>query len=257
MAQPEQFTDQKFSEYLVFVDESGGPTLKEIDPNFPLLVLAFLIAKKADYVGAVCPALQEFKFRHFGHDQVILHEREIRRDMGAFSFLKSRQKKALFLEELSDVIAAAPVHLAAVVIRKDTLKQRYKYPENPYNLALEYGLERVDAFLRQAGAWGETGTPCTHVIVECRGKNEDDDLELQFRRICNGENYNGRKLNFDLVFADKKSNAAGLQLADLVARPVGISILRPDQPNRAYDVLRAKLVCRNGRIDGWGLKVFP
>lgn len=253
----EQHAGNKFSDYLVFVDESGGPTLKEIDPDFPLLVLAFLIVKKSDYAETICPTLQKFKFRHFGHDQVILHEREIRRDLGAFAFLKSREKKALFLAEISDAIAAAPVQLACVVIRKDLLKQRYKYPANPYNLALEYGLERVDAFLRQAGAWNDAHTPITHVIVECRGRNEDNDLELQFRRICDGENYNGRKLNFELVFADKKSNSAGLQLADLVARPVGMSVIRPAQTNRAYEILRQKLVRRNGRIEGWGLKVFP
>lgn len=46
--------------------------------------------------------------------------------------------------------------------------------------------------------------PTVHVIVEKRGKNEDDELELEFRRICDGANYNGEKLNFEIVFADKK-----------------------------------------------------
>lgn len=186
-----------------------------------------------------------------------MHERDIRRDLGAFSFLKSREKKKAFIEEIGSIIAAAPVRLATVVIRKDILKRRYKYPENPYNLALEFGLERVDAFLRKMGTWTQESTPTTHVIVECRGKNEDNDLELQFRRICDGENYDSRKLNFEIIFADKKSNSAGLQLADLLARPIGMSIIRPDQQNRAYDILKDKFVQRNGRVDGWGLKVFP
>ena len=96
-----------------------------------------------------------------------------------------------------------------------------------------------------------------HVVVEKRGKNEDDDLELEFRRICAGANFKTEKWNFEVVFADKKSNSAGLQLADLVARPVGVSVLKPGQANRAFDAVKPKLLQRNGRFMGWGLKCFP
>ena len=257
-----------FSDFIVFVDESGGPTLKEIDPQYPLLVLAFMIVRKADYIKELCPSLQAFKFAHFGHDQVILHEREIRRDVGAFSFLKSRERKDAFLNALTDIVAAAPFKLVAVVIRKDMLKARYAYPAHPYHLALEFGLERVAAYLRQQSVWmsksvaafvGKPGHENTsvHVIVECRGRNEDNELELEFRRICDGSNYKSEKLDFELVFSDKRSNSTGLQLADLVARPIGMSVLRPKQSNRAFDVLKDKFVQRDGRMDGWGLKVFP
>jgi len=52
------------------------------------------------------------------------------------------------------------------------------------------------------------------------------------------------------VFVDKRSNSSGLQLADLMARPIGLKVLRPLQENRAFEVLRPKLI--NG-----GLKSFP
>ena len=139
-------TEKLFSDYLVFVDESGSPTLGNIDPDFPLLVLAFMIVRKDEYLRDIVPAVQGFKFKHFGHDQVILHEREIRRDMGAFSFLKTRALKQAFLTELTDIVQKAPFHLVAIVIRKDALQARYKTPENPYHLALQMGLERVCSF---------------------------------------------------------------------------------------------------------------
>lgn len=41
--------------------------------------------------------------------------------------------------------------------------------------------------------------------------------------------------------ADKKTNSCGLQFADLTARPIGLSVLRPNQPNRAFDILQNKL----------------
>lgn len=103
----------------------------------------------------------------------------------------------------------------------------------------------------------------THIVVECRGKKEDQALELEFRRMCSGANRWGRQLPFQIVFADKKTNSCGLQLADLVARPIGIAVLRPGQMNRAYEVLKKKLFCRGGRqnlgvgFEGLGLRIFP
>jgi hypothetical protein len=60
------------------------------------------------------------------------------------------------------------------------------------------------------------------------------------------------------MVADKKTNSEGMQLADLTARPIGLSVLRPDQKNRAMDVLEEKF-CRGepGRKEGVGLKIFP
>lgn len=252
------------SEYLVFVDESGSPTMGNIDPLYPLFVLAFFIVRKSDYVAHITPAVQHFKFKHFGHDQVILHERDIRKDSGDFAFLKTPALKAAFLDELTNIISAAPFWLTCVIVDKIKHKARYVNPVNPYHLGLEFGLERVRGFLQQQGEWKvaaggvpDCADPAVHIIVEKRGRNEDDSLELEFRRICDGANYKNEKLNFEIVFADKKSNSAGLQLADLVARPLGMSMLRPDQPNRAFEAVKPKLLARNGRIEGWGRKCFP
>jgi len=83
-------------------------------------------------------------------------------------------------------------------------------------------------------------------------------LELKLRRVCDGANWFGCHLPFDIVFASKKINSGGLQFADLVARPVGLSILRPEQQNRAFDVLKRKFYCdNNGNRNSWGLKCFP
>lgn len=248
-----------FSDYLVFVDESGSPSMGNIDPNYPLFVLAFFIVKKADYAGVIGPALQQFKFQHFGHDQVILHERDIRKDLGHFAFLKTPTRKTQFLGELSQLIEAAPFELVCVVIDKAKHQAQYKTPADPYHLALGFGLERVRGLLVQRGAWqkGLLTNPAVHVVVEQRGKNEDDDLELEFRRVCAGGNFKSEKWNFEVIFASKKSNAAGLQLADLVARPVGVSVLKPGQPNRAFDVVKPKFLTSNGTMLGWGLKCFP
>lgn len=245
---------KRFSDYLVFVDESGDHGLETIDSGYPVFVLAFCVFRKADYMQKLVPALQNFKFRHFGHDQVILHEVDIRRDRGDFAFLKTREMKEQFLGELSDIVNAMPFTLVTTVINKELYKQRYHDPANPYHVALGYGLERVFYCLRSNGGHMDR----THVIVEKRGKKEDAELELEFRRVCDGANYEGVQLPFDIVFADKKSNSPGLQLADLIARPVGMKVLRPEQANRAYEIIETKFYRNhNGRFQGWGLKCFP
>ena len=55
-------------------------------------------------------------------------------------------------------------------------------------------------------------------------------------------------LGFQPVFIPKAANASGLQLADLTARPIALSRLRPGQPNRAFKIIEPKL---------GGLKCFP
>lgn len=244
----------EFSDYLVFADESGDHGLDNIDAGYPVFVLAFCVIRKSYYVDKIVPAIQRFKLSHFGHENVVLHERDIRKDVGPFSFLKTKEKKRAFLDELTQIIADAPFALICSVIQKSALKQKYVSPDNPYHVALGFGLERIHYYLQSNGV----GATRTHVTVERRGKKEDAELELEFRRICGGENYNKEQLPLEIVFADKKANLPGLQLADLVARPVGMSILRPEQPNRAYEVLKDKFY-RNasGRLQGWGLKCFP
>jgi hypothetical protein len=127
-------------------------------------------------------------------------------------------------------------------------------PANPYELALEFGLEQVRLELSSRGQVGKV----THVVVEKRGEKEDNQLKLAFRRICAGANASSQPLSFELVTIPKASNSTGLQIADLVARPIGIKVLHPAQPNRAYDIL-AKKFRRSpaGETKGWGLRVLP
>jgi hypothetical protein len=119
---------------------------------------------------------------------------------------------------------------------------------------MQFGLERVAHFLSLRGQ----GNGETMVICEARGAKEDAELELEFRRVCDGANRSRRPYPLRIVIADKKTNSEGLQLADLTARPAGLSVLRPEQPNRAWDVLKDKLFTGHaGCVTGNGMKVFP
>jgi hypothetical protein len=83
-------------------------------------------------------------------------------------------------------------------------------------------------------------------------------LELEFRRIIGGQNMLRRSLaNFEIRFVDKRANSAGMQVADLTARPIGLRIIRPEQPNRAFAIIERKLVSGAGKKGIKAVKLFP
>lgn len=244
-----------YSDYIVYVDESGDHSLDSIDEDYPIFVLSCCLFEKSQYSSIVTPAIQNLKFRYFGHDMIVLHENKIRKQVKPFKFLQIIEKRQAFMSDIADIIAEAPFKLIAAVIDKRNLAMRYSSPDNPYEIALKFCMERIYSFLGET----EQLDQVTHFVFEKRGKNEDQDLELAFRRICDSDNHWNKVLQcFDIILADKKTNSAGLQLADLTARPIGRHILAPNQKNRAYEIIEPKFRRRDdGKIEGWGLRVFP
>ena len=249
----------EFSDYVVYVDESGDHSLASINPDYPVFVLAFCIFHKRHYAEKIIPALEKFKFNHFGHDAIVLHEHEIRKQTGEFIPLNNRVLRERFMSELTQIMQVSNFILVTCVIDKHRLKESGSVADNPYHLALGFCLEGLYDFLNEKKQLNRR----THVLVECRGKKEDKELELEFRRMCDANQRKAQGYPFEVVFVDKKANSAGLQLADLVARPVGISYLRPNQENRAFEILKEKFLCRGGRkslgedFEGYGLKILP
>ncbi|MFZ4776385.1 MAG: DUF3800 domain-containing protein, partial [Terrimicrobiaceae bacterium] len=115
----------RFGDYIVFVDESGDHNLAQIDPQFPVFVLLFAVMSKTDYVEQICPTLQRFKFDYWGHDEVVLHEHEIRKPSGDFLFLLQKPLRERFLGDLTAQMAALPATVIAVVIDKPGYVARY------------------------------------------------------------------------------------------------------------------------------------
>ena len=223
---------ENFSDYIVYVDESGHAS-PDPDPAFPCFVLAFCLFEKRAYRTRLAPTLQQFKFQFFGHDMVIMHEREIRKSLGPFSILRNPKVRPIFFEALNQLMEDAELAIIHRAIMKDG---RHQSDDNLYHIAAQYCLETLyDKLgkLRQA-------EKIVHVVFEERGKSEDKALELEFRRICDGENRHGKPYPFIPIFASKKANSSGLQFADLVARPLGLARLRPHQKNRTHDILNTK-----------------
>lgn len=240
-----------FSDFIVYADESGDHGMVSIDPQYPVFALTFCVMRKADYTAQIVPAMQAFKFGVWGHDSVVLHEHEIRKSLGPFGIVRAdRALRTRFMDELNSLIEGAPMTIFASVIDKERHRAKYANPWNPYEIALHFCMERLHRMMTAERQHGKT----VHVVFESRGPKEDADLELEFRRIAGNDSHWGyrrhdfSRFDFQPVFIPKAANSSGLQLADLTARPIGLSRLRPDQPNRAFEIIRPKLR---------GLKCFP
>lgn len=242
-----------YSDYIVYVDESGDHNLEQPNNSYPVFVLSFCIFHKKYYNKSVVQAVQNIKFKHFGHDMVILHEREISRRKGQFKSLSVEHFDEI-MHDITDLIRQQNFIVISCAIHKEKLKKRYAKPYNPYDLGVLFGLERLYKFLEEKNQEDKR----TFVIFEKRGLNEDNALKEAFGKICRNKNY-----NFEMILAHKQVNSAGLQFADLISRPIGNHVLRPEQSNRAFDIIKHKFYCKYGRkhtghdYKGYGLKIFP
>ena len=246
----------KHGDFIVYVDESGDHSLASINPRYPVFVLALCVMHKDHYTHHIAPALRALKFTTFGHDMVIFHESDIRKRIGAFAGM-TRERCGKFLNDLTDLIEQARLQLVAVVIDKKSLLSQ-RPPERPrqphaYHLAVGAALEVLFRLLRAA----DQDSCVTHVVCEARGRTEDRELAEEFKRLCEVARYAQRGIRFELVIADKKTNSEGLQLADLMARPIGLHALRPDQPNRAVGVTLQKIAKGREGIGGSDLVRIP
>lgn len=226
--------------------------MEKIDPDFPLFVLALVVVQRTEYGDRIIPALSQLKLRYWVHEGINLHSRDIRKANGAYSFLQNSEIRPAFLADVSKFMEDMSFTLFVSCIRKQAHAERYgPNAYSPYDIALEFTMERLLHFLEQNG---QTDLP---IVAEARGKKEDSELERVFYRILSqGTGYNVadrfKRLTCPLVFRSKKDNIAGIQIADLCAYPSARHVMgRADQ---AYEIVRQHLYSQGG-VSGW--KVFP
>ena len=222
---------------LIYIDESGDHAPSATNPEYPVFVVAACIFDQVRYTRNFVPALLEFKLKHWQHEAIILHEREIRKSTGACTFLFERAVRNVFLSELSELIRSSGANVAAVAWDKRKNSRARSYAEC---------LLRLLASLAQTtSAQGELRT----AILESRGLRED-------REIMAAVETAGITHQWRLFFIPKSRNIPGLQLADLCARPIGLKVLTPEKVNRAFDETISLLFSRNFGLEKSGLIVM-
>ena len=202
---------------LVYVDESGSPSSSITDPNYPIFVMAACVFEPEPYASRLLPAVAALKIRHFGSDSPVLHESEIRKRLGIYNFKGDVRARNDFIEGLSLVIQDCVPLVVASVVRHSDLKR-------------DIDLVALEAL--QAGFQRHAAGP-SHWVFERRGKREDAAVSKAFDSLMlSGATHE---------FVAKGRGLAGLEMADMLARPIGLSVLRPAQPNRALEGLRQRM----------------
>lgn len=234
---------------IAYLDESGDCSLTKIAKDFPVFALGFLVCDTDRYANEIVPQVTKLKIDFFGHDAVVLHLREIQRREGPFAALQNKNTSDKFWQATRQIITNAPFDLIAVAIRKPEHVAKYGVKaRDPYELSLEFGIERLSRDLRKLGQ------DSIRLVVEARNKKENDALRGAFDRLIKYGSYfqTFNDIRFELDFAPKSANAAGHQLVDLcigpVAKHAATGLVSP-----AFDVIKAKANSK----PGYGLKFFP
>jgi len=246
---------------IIFLDESGDHSLDKIDKSYPMFVLAGCIFDFDYYYKTVDPKVNELKIKHFGRDNIILRSYNIRKQKGDFVCLVDKRMRENFYNDLDTLVKSLNFKIIAAAINKTNLKNQYNEPDNPYNLCFQFILERSVMFL------GRSGDKLMFKI-ESRETHNDRKLAEVYERFRTKDHFkpDGQVLFkkdeiqskfLDLSFNQKIQNIVGHQIADLVAYPIGVSILDKKRENKAFEIIKTKFHSKNGEYLNYGLKVFP
>lgn len=241
---------------VMFLDESGDHSLDKIDRSYPMFVLAGCIFD-LDYYSEVEKRVNEFKLKHCTRTDIILRSYDIRKQRGDFNFLVDKKKRDYFYEDLNQLISSLNFTVIAAAIDKARLKNQYVDPDNPYHLCLRFILERAVMHL---------GRTKEKMIFRIESRETHNDRKLA--EIY--ENFRKKDQAFfkaietqakfiDLSFNQKTQNVVGIQIADLVAYPIGRWVIDNQKENKSFEIVQPK-IHKNPRslaFLNYGLKVFP
>lgn len=258
-------------DYFLFVDESGEHHLKNFDRTKPVFTLNGVMVEASKY-GEFKRSINAFKDKFWEEGcfldkgkhpkKVCFHSRDIRRRSGPFSYhYFNDERYELFLNELSSMMAVLPFELMAACIDKQKLISRYINPKEPYELALEFIIERFSKFLNTQNKTGM-------IVMESRGTKEDAKLLELFLELYNdGTDFISHRvlqktitagLYFNGKWNKEKENMetfVGLEIADLCAHPIGHFAFK-NEKSKPFAVIEEKFLGYPYHF-GKGLKLFP
>lgn len=151
-----------------------------------------------------------------------------------------------------------------VVVDKNAHHERYYSPDDPYMLALQFMLERLQHHL---GAIGDYGY-CVYdqnKRIEQKLHSNTSDLIREGSAISYYSSYYGREVYTTMNLSNileltlgNSHNSLGLQVADFFAT-FGYQYFKQGRPDDCgwWETLVENLHDRDGEVCGVGLKVFP
>lgn len=226
--------------------------------------LGGVLFRRAEYIQNFAPEMMALRRRHFGRDDFLLHEFDLRA-MSKQPYIQMRDEGRwrAFYDDFERLIQATDFRVIVATIDKIAMQAEYAAPLPPYQYSLHVILERVineRAF----------GTTC-RVVAENREKGLNNELKEQMLTLqYNGGSVDGRptvsreevqaRIDPTIIFRAKTDLDAGLEIADLCAGPVTrwLHGLKGSHARDIAPVVLPKLRCGfGGRVRGYGAKCLP
>lgn len=245
-------------EYYLFLDESGTASLKNIDPEFPVLALTGMLISAGNY-QVLIDKINSLKQKYFPGKAVVLHRRDMRKYENGFEIFFDDNVKRKFYNDLNKILIETNYELiSSVVDKKNYITTFGKLANDVYQVALTSILERT---LLQVESLPQA---FVHTYIESRGKKEDQIVMQRYNTLLHRGSQDVTPKRFlthfdnNMILRKKTDYEIGIEIADLCAYPIARYVLNNDQANPAFDVIRPKMKHNNnGNVIGFGIRLFP
>lgn len=246
------------NEYYLFLDESGTSSLKNVDPEFPVLALTGMLISAKNYQILVND-INSLKQKYFPGKSVVLHRRDMRKYENGFEIFFDDRIKRKFYLDLNEILVKSEYELISSVVDKRRYIATFgKLANDPYQVALTSILERT---LLQIESLPQA---FIYTYIESRGKKEDRNVMQRYNTLLQRGSQDVTPERFlthfdnSLILRKKIDYEIGIEIADLCAYPIAKYVLNNDQANPAFDVIRPKIKHNNnGSVVGFGIRLFP
>lgn len=252
------------TDYLISIDETGTPTLKNLNESSPKQLRWFTISCcifNKDCINDNAEKIMNLKNNfwqdgnYHGH-RIYLHSRDIRRKQGPFNLDNTLYSK--FINELGNCISDIDFTVCSASIDKWAHVKQYSHPAPVYDLALKFMLERIVMFLSHKSSTGI-------LLLECRGWKEDNELLSQIvAYLKNGTGYfSSEKLKCikGIYFEKKRTKDQNksywpFELSDIAAHNLN-EYAETNEKTKIFSLIEPKIIGYPNKIDGRGIKKFP
>ena len=260
---------------IMFVDENGDASIKSIKKN---LKVGKPIEGNNKYFTTTGSAIRKENFEQTRKDiirlkeehwqdglypykdkvkRICFHSHEIRKGKDAFNSSVIDTNK--FIKDLSNYMMNLKIDIFSATLDKEAHCRKYSEPDNPYDLCMNFILERFVKFYL-----GKDEKAI--VVLEARGKVEDSKLLNHIKYLIdNGTEYVSKdyfKKIKGVYFnpkwckdSDEKKSYFGLEIADLVSYPIHKCNTK-DNKDRAFECIENKIYGFPTYL-GRGIKKFP
>lgn len=247
---------------LVFIDECGSHQAS--DKHFPFFGVGAVVIEE-DVYPEVEARWRAWRAEWLANPERATHEPGLRPRSLRHMLAPARQVEEA-LAGLDALLDSLPLHLVTVVLDHAAFARKYQgkrvdefLPKSADLMCFTFALERVVHLLYHA-----LGDRIGRVFADQRGRREDALLQREYQRLkvdgtlLLASTWFRYQLWPHVEFKRRGEDVVGLQLADLLVRPVVERYANPAERPTRWGLVQKKIY--QGRADtrrAYGLKLFP